>query len=61
MAFLNLFEKRNTEEKLTIGGVEITPNSSFGGMVVNEKTVTQIPTASACLNLTVKNGFWFTD
>ncbi|EOO35068.1 phage portal protein [Bacillus mycoides] len=54
MGFLNLFEKRSTEEKTTIGGVEITPNSSFGGMVVNEKTVTQIATAEACLNLTVK-------
>ncbi|PEM44862.1 phage portal protein [Bacillus wiedmannii] len=54
MGLLNLFEKRSTEEKPTIGGVEITPNSSFGGMVVNEKTVTKIATAEACLNLIVK-------
>lgn len=55
MGFLNLFEKRSTEEKPTFGGVEITTNSSlFGGMTVNEKTVTQIATAEACLNLIVK-------
>ncbi|WP_439033614.1 phage portal protein [Bacillus paranthracis] len=55
MGLLNLFEKRSTEEKTTFGGVEITTNSSlFGGMAVNENTVTQIPTAEACLNLIVK-------
>ncbi len=55
MAFWNKTEKRSIEEKLDFGGVEITSNSSlFGGMTVNEQTVTQIPTAEACLNLIVK-------
>ncbi|PFM66238.1 phage portal protein [Bacillus cereus] len=55
MAFWNKTEKRSIEEKLDFGGVEIASNSSlFGGMTVNENTVTQIATAEACLNLIVK-------
>ncbi|PEK51543.1 phage portal protein [Bacillus toyonensis] len=55
MAFWNKTEKRSIEEKLDFGGVEIASNSSlFGGMDVNENTVTQIATAEACLNLIVK-------
>ena len=49
MGFLNLFEKRSTEEKPTFGGVEITPRSSRAS--VNEKTVMQIPTVEACVSL----------
>ncbi|AJH65359.1 hypothetical protein bcere0016_12160 [Bacillus cereus 95/8201] len=55
MAFWNKTEKRSTEEKPTFGGIEINVNGQlFGGMNVNEKTVTQIPTAEACLDLIVK-------
>ncbi|HFK1517126.1 TPA: phage portal protein [Bacillus cereus] len=55
MAFWNKTEKRSIEKKLDFGGVEIASNSSlFGGMTVNENTVTQIATAGACLDLIVK-------
>lgn len=55
MAFWNKTEKRSIEEKPTFGGVEINVNGQlFGGMNVTEKTVTQIATAEACLNLIVK-------
>ncbi|PGQ40298.1 phage portal protein [Bacillus thuringiensis] len=55
MAFWNKTEKRSVEEKPTFGGVEINVNGQlFGGMNVTEQTVTQIPTAEACLNLIVK-------
>lgn len=37
MAFWNKTEKRSTEEKPTIGGVEITPNNSFGEWLLMKK------------------------
>ncbi|WP_088291980.1 phage portal protein [Bacillus mycoides] len=54
MAFWNKTETRNADKQLTFGGVEITTSGPmFGGMVVNEKEIMQIPTVEACLSLIV--------